>query len=72
MTTLAKLSAQLASGELSSVELTQMYLDRIEQSNHNAFISTNSDLALAAAKAADKRRADGDTNPLLGLSLIHI
>lgn len=67
MTTLAKLSSQLASGELSSVELTQTYLDRIEQSNHNAFISTNSDLALAAAKAADQRRADGDTNPLLGI-----
>ena len=67
MTTLAKLSAQLASGELSSVELTQTYLDRIEQSNHNAFISTNADLALTAAKAADQRRAGGDTNPLLGI-----
>ncbi|GHA16097.1 glutamyl-tRNA(Gln) amidotransferase subunit A [Arenicella chitinivorans] len=67
MTTLAQLSKLLASGELSSVELTQTYLDRIEQSNHNAFISTNTELALTAAKAADQRRADGDTNPLLGI-----
>jgi len=67
ITTLSELSADLSDGKLSSVELTQDYLKRIEVSGHNAFISVNSELALDQAKNADKLRADGLKSPLLGI-----
>ena len=67
ITTLAELSADLKDGKRSSVEITQDYLNRIEQSSHNAFISVNSELALNQAKAADAKRAKGDASPMLGI-----
>lgn len=67
ITTLAQLSADLKNGKRSSVEITQDYLSRIEQSDHNAFISVNSDLALSQAKVADEKRANGDASLLLGV-----
>lgn len=69
ITTLAELSADLSSGKVSSVELTKEYLSRIEQSNHNAFISINENLALAQAEQADTKRANGDSAPLLGIPI---
>jgi aspartyl-tRNA(Asn)/glutamyl-tRNA(Gln) amidotransferase subunit A len=67
ITTLAQLAADLDSGKRSSVEITQDYLARIEQSEHNAFISVNQELALIQAKAADQKRASGDRSALLGV-----
>ncbi|MBL4674289.1 MAG: Asp-tRNA(Asn)/Glu-tRNA(Gln) amidotransferase GatCAB subunit A, partial [Arenicella sp.] len=67
ITTLAQLAADLDSGKRSSVEITQDYLARIEQSEHNAFISVNHELALNQAKAADQKRARGDRSALLGV-----
>ncbi|MFQ3244680.1 MAG: aspartyl-tRNA(Asn)/glutamyl-tRNA(Gln) amidotransferase subunit A [Arenicella sp.] len=67
ITTLAQLAADLDSGTRSSVEITQDYLARIEQSEHNAFISVNQELALIQAKAADQKRASGDRSALLGV-----
>lgn len=67
ITTLAKLSSDLSSGVISSVELTQDYTRRIEQSKHNAFISINTKLALKQAKQADQQRANGKHTPLLGV-----
>ena len=70
ITTLAELSADLDSGKVSSVELTQDYLDRIEQSDHNAFISVDRDSAISSAKTADqKRAADGSSSALLGVPI---
>ena len=69
--TLQQLSNALDAGSVSSVELTQDYLRRIENSDHNAFISFNSDTALEQAKSADKRRAAGESHPLLGLPIGH-
>ncbi len=71
--TVAELSAALAGGEISSVELTQAYLDRIAQYNKtlNAYVTVCNDSALAQAKAADDARAKGDTSPLLGIPLAH-
>ncbi len=71
--TVAELSAALAAGEISSVELTQAYLDRIAHYNKtlNAYITVCNDSALAQAKAADAARAKGDTSPLLGIPLAH-
>lgn len=62
--------------EVSSLELTRAFLDRIDQQEPDlhTFITLTPDLALAAAKAADERRAalkksDADYPSLLGLPL---
>ena len=69
ITTLADLAADLSAGKTSSVEITQDYINRIENSNHNAFISLNNELALSQAKLADERRAKGESGPLLGVPI---
>src|SRR3954464_8116612 len=65
--TIAELSAALAAGTLSSVELTSAVLDRIDAENArlNAFLTVEREAALTQAQAADERRAAGDTSPLL-------
>jgi len=73
---LRELAAALAEKKVSSVELTTLFLDRIEKLNPtlNAFVSVDHDKALAAACAADARRAKvgpGETAPLLGIPLAH-
>lgn len=59
----------LASKEISSVELTQTYLNRIAQYNPaiNAYIALDSDKTLAQASAADVRIANGTAEPLTGI-----
>ncbi|MET0279862.1 MAG: Asp-tRNA(Asn)/Glu-tRNA(Gln) amidotransferase subunit GatA [Steroidobacteraceae bacterium] len=71
--TLAQLSAGLAAGHYSSVELTRASLQRVEQAQPqlNALISITAESALAAAAAADQARAAGQAGPLTGLPMIH-
>jgi len=71
--TLTELSAGLAEGEFSSVEVTTALLDRIAglDADLNAFITVTRDEALAAAGAADQARAKGAAGPLCGLPVIH-
>ncbi len=71
--TLAELAAMLAGGELSSLELTEYFLDRIEQQNPkiNAMISLDREGALAAAQQADRDRAEGKARQLTGIPIIH-
>jgi len=71
--TVAEISAALAAGDISSVEITQAYLDRIATLNGelNAFITVCEDSALEQAKAADDARANGNNSPLLGIPLAH-
>lgn len=71
--TVAEISAALAAGDISSVEITQAYLDRIEKLNSelNAYITVCDDSALQQAAAADAERANGNTNPLLGVPMAH-
>jgi aspartyl-tRNA(Asn)/glutamyl-tRNA(Gln) amidotransferase subunit A len=71
--TVAELSAAMASKEISSVELTQAYLDRIDSYNKtlNAFVTVCQDSALATAAKADQLRAQGQSGPLLGIPLAH-
>ena len=67
-----ELVALMEAGELTSVELTQLCLDRIEQENPrlNAFLSVNPDAALEAARAIDERRAAGEQlGPLAGIPI---
>jgi aspartyl-tRNA(Asn)/glutamyl-tRNA(Gln) amidotransferase subunit A len=69
--TLAQLSAALHSKQISSVELTSLYLKRIEQFNStlNCFITLTSDVALSNAKDADALLAKGQGGPLTGIPL---
>ncbi len=72
--TLPELSEKLAAGDLTSVQLTQMYLDRIAAIDRQgpalqSFISVNPD-ALTLAEQSDARRADGKAlGPLDGLAI---
>ena len=68
----AELAAQLAAGKVSSVEVTQHFLARIGQHERlGAFLSTDADVSLAQARAADARLAAGERTPLLGVPLAH-
>ena len=71
--TLTQLARDLAARRFTSVELTQHYLDRIEQWNGdiNAFITVTPDIALHDAAAADRAREAGDQRPLLGIPVAH-
>ncbi|RQW28513.1 Asp-tRNA(Asn)/Glu-tRNA(Gln) amidotransferase subunit GatA [Rhodobacteraceae bacterium CH30] len=71
--TLKQLSQQLADKKVSAVELAAAYLDRIEALNPalNAFITVDREKTLAAAQAADARRAGGDTGALVGVPVAH-
>jgi len=64
--TLIEASARLQAGEVSSLELTEACLDRIEahDADLRAFLSLTPDLALAAARAADERIIEWRKNPL--------
>jgi aspartyl-tRNA(Asn)/glutamyl-tRNA(Gln) amidotransferase subunit A len=71
--TLTELARGLDAGDFSAVELTQVLLDRIAQTNErlNAFITVTADAALADAARADDARAAGKSLPLLGLPIVH-
>ena len=58
-------------GEVSSVELVELYLERIErfQPELNAFRTVMAERALADARQADARRGAGDERPLLGVPI---
>lgn len=68
--TVSELSEKLMSRELSSVELTQAYLDRIDKTEETigAYITICGETALKSAAEIDKRIADGETlSPLAGI-----
>ncbi|MDA8328251.1 MAG: Asp-tRNA(Asn)/Glu-tRNA(Gln) amidotransferase subunit GatA [Betaproteobacteria bacterium] len=70
---LSRLSSMLASRQISSVELTQLFLERIQRYNPstNAFITLNEAASLEAAAQADMRLADGNAAPLTGIPIAH-
>jgi aspartyl-tRNA(Asn)/glutamyl-tRNA(Gln) amidotransferase subunit A len=69
--TLSEARQQLQNGDITSVDLTRAYLARIEQLDEQvkAYLNVTADTALEMAQAADKRRAEGDDSPLLGIPL---
>ena len=71
--TIAELKTALDNKTVSSVELTQHYLDRINQfdGDINSFITVTAEQALAQAKAADDARASGNINTLTGIPIAH-
>ena len=67
-----QLAALLAAGDVSSVEVTQHFLNRIGQyEGLGAFLSVSPEVSLAQARAADARLATGERTPLLGVPLAH-
>jgi aspartyl-tRNA(Asn)/glutamyl-tRNA(Gln) amidotransferase subunit A len=69
--TIKELSTMLAEKKISSVELTQLFLDRIKEhdKNLNCFVTVTSEYALKAAKAADEKRAQGQAGALTGIPI---
>src|SRR5271167_4139946 len=64
------LHEKLKSRKVSSLELTQHYLNRIKKDQTNSFITISSDEALMQAKSADERLAAArDVRPLTGIPL---
>ncbi|HXB66468.1 MAG TPA: amidase [Solirubrobacteraceae bacterium] len=65
----AEHARMLAAGEISSRELVELSLKRIDasQSTLNAFRCVRSERALVEAEEADHRRAKGERPPLLGV-----
>src|ERR1700757_778547 len=70
---IGELADRLGKRQISSAELTQHFLGRIERLNPalNAMITLTAKQALADAAAADQRLAKGERGPLLGIPLIH-
>jgi len=67
----SELSKGLKNRDFSSVELTQHYLNRIDHSDLNAFITVTEDLALSQAREADTMLAKGKANNLTGIPYAH-
>ncbi|WP_124948589.1 Asp-tRNA(Asn)/Glu-tRNA(Gln) amidotransferase subunit GatA [Sulfuriferula thiophila] len=70
---LKQLATLLAEKKISSVELTQTYLDRIARLNPalNAFVTLNTATSLADARDADARLVAGNAAPLTGIPVAH-
>ncbi len=66
---IARQAELIGAGEISSRELVELYLERIERLNPrlNAFTTVLSESALEAAAGADARIAAGERAPLLGV-----
>jgi aspartyl-tRNA(Asn)/glutamyl-tRNA(Gln) amidotransferase subunit A len=71
--TLRELQQGLASKQFSSLELTQHFLQRIQQFDKqlNSFITVTEEHAIAQAKHADKLLQQGNHNPLTGIPIAH-
>ena len=69
--TITEALEKLNNREISAVELTQCYLDRIEKfgADLNCYITTTPERAMADAAASDARRASGDALPLDGIPI---
>ncbi|WP_029404877.1 Asp-tRNA(Asn)/Glu-tRNA(Gln) amidotransferase subunit GatA [Stutzerimonas stutzeri] len=71
--TLAEIARALAAKQFSAEELTRSLLTRIGQLDPqlNSFITVTEEQAIAQAKAADVRRANGEAGALLGAPIGH-
>ncbi|MDO8953279.1 MAG: Asp-tRNA(Asn)/Glu-tRNA(Gln) amidotransferase subunit GatA [Gammaproteobacteria bacterium] len=69
--TIAKLKADLAAKKISSLELTQHYIQRIKKLDPklNSFITVTEEIALAQARHADQLIASGKIGQLTGIPI---
>ena len=70
---ISSLVQKLRNKEITSVELTQSYLNKIKELNPslNSYITVCTESALAAAKAADEAIQAGTAGPLAGIPIAH-
>ncbi|MDH3638558.1 MAG: Asp-tRNA(Asn)/Glu-tRNA(Gln) amidotransferase subunit GatA [Gammaproteobacteria bacterium] len=67
-----QLADLLSHKDISSVELTRLFLKRIEEHTElNSFITVDSEKALAQAENADKLLATGEASVLTGIPIAH-
>ena len=68
-----QMSQKLHAGEITSVELTQHYLDRISQYDPelNAYVTVTPELAMQMAADADERLKNGTAGILTGIPVAH-
>jgi len=71
--TLSELSGMLEAGDVTSVQLTEHFLQRIKDHDGelNSFISVTNEQALKAAAKADEKRKSGNAGPLTGIPIAH-
>jgi len=71
--TIQELSAALQSREISSLELTEHFLQRIESldDRYNSVITVTREEALERAKQADEALASNTGGPLCGIPILH-
>ena len=69
--TIKELSTLLQAKKISATELATLFLDRIEQSDLNAFLHVDRGLTLAQAARADQRLSSGDVGALTGIPIAH-
>ena len=71
--TLAELSTALRAKKISSTELTQHFLARIDKYDKtlNSFITITPTVALEQAKQADRQHQNGSAGPLTGIPFAH-
>ena len=70
---ITELAHLMRTGELSPVELTEAYLDRIERFDGelNSYITVTAELARRQAREAETALRQGDAGPLTGVPLAH-
>jgi aspartyl-tRNA(Asn)/glutamyl-tRNA(Gln) amidotransferase subunit A len=67
-----ELGRLLEAKKVSALELAQHFLARIEATRElNAYLDVRPEATLAQARAADARRARGESGPLLGVPVAH-
>jgi len=68
---ITKIASQLRSGEVTSVGLTQKYIEQIQEKNPilNAYVSTTFEVALEQAKLADEKIKSGNADILCGIPM---
>ena len=66
---LSELAQALAARQITSVELTQLFLERAQRLNPelNAFVTLDPEATLAQARAADELISTGQSQPLTGI-----
>ena len=70
--TVAELAGKLRSKGVSSVEAARHFMSRAKaHESLGAYLSTDEEVTLAQAAAADRRISAGDASPLLGVPIAH-
>jgi aspartyl-tRNA(Asn)/glutamyl-tRNA(Gln) amidotransferase subunit A len=69
--TIQQLSTLLQSRQISATELAQIFLERIQSSDLNAFLHVEPELTLRQAATADRRLAQNQATALTGIPIAH-